>query len=327
MQKDVEGPRAGASTTDTKRVRGESMTAASLGRLACLDAELLNLIVDLLAQPSACALERTSRGLLYAVRLGRTQLIIPTSSGKYGGQIWSAEGLGLLLRRYPMTSRMDVSNADVDIVDTLLDNLALHSDPYFALKKMRVPKETSIAAIVEVEDACGMEIDPPLTRGERILMCLGHAVLDWSDERRTVLLKVYSEDVMPLQKRERVVAYICDICGEYNFSPLTSYNAVIYFDRYMATRGVRPIERDEAELIALTCVLISAKFIERRVPMIDSLYETAAKKHPRTDFIAAEMLTLDMLEWQLHVSTPPALFKDTVPPEVGFGSSSDLRVR
>ena len=132
------------------------------------------------------------------------------------------------------------------------------------------------------------------------------------DELKAVLRMVYTEKVLTLQQRDCVVQYICEVCSDYRLTPLTSYNAMIYFDRYMAARGVRAIERTEAELISLTCVLIAAKFIERRSPGIDDLCAVAAKVHPRTDFTAAEMLTLELLQWQLHVVTPHSLLKDAV---------------
>lgn len=40
-----------------------------------------------------------------------------------------------------------------------------------------------------------------------------------------------------------------------------------YFDRYLGSRGPKPIERNEAELISLTCVLLAAKFVERQSPV------------------------------------------------------------
>ena len=132
------------------------------------------------------------------------------------------------------------------------------------------------------------------------------------EELTAVLRKVYTEKVLTLQQRDCVVQYISEVCSDYRLSPLTSYNAMMYFDRYMGARGVRAIERTEAELISLTCVLIAAKFIERRSPGIDDLCEVAAKVHPRTDFTAAEILTLEMLRWELHVLTPHSLLKDVV---------------
>ena len=79
------------------------------------------------------------------------------------------------------------------------------------------------------------------------------------EELQKVLQAVYSESVLSLRQRDCVVQYICEVCTDYRLTPLTSYTAMIYFDRYMAARGVRAIDRTEAELISLTCVLIAAK--------------------------------------------------------------------
>ena len=40
-----------------------------------------------------------------------------------------------------------------------------------------------------------------------------------------------------------------------------------YFDRYLVARGPTSIERNEAELVSLTCVLLAAKFVERQSPV------------------------------------------------------------
>lgn len=40
-----------------------------------------------------------------------------------------------------------------------------------------------------------------------------------------------------------------------------------YFDRYLAARGRVAIERDQAELISLTCVMLAAKFVDRQSPV------------------------------------------------------------
>ena len=57
------------------------------------------------------------------------------------------------------------------------------------------------------------------------------------------------------------------MCDDYSLSPQTAWTAVHYFDRYLAARGQAPIERDEAELISLTCVFLAAKFFERQSPV------------------------------------------------------------
>ena len=60
---------------------------------------------------------------------------------------------------------------------------------------------------------------------------------------------------------------ISQVCDDYRLSTQTAWTAVHYFDRYLAARGPVAIERDEAELISLTCVFLAAKFIERQSPV------------------------------------------------------------
>ena len=58
------------------------------------------------------------------------------------------------------------------------------------------------------------------------------------------------------------------MCDDYRLSTQTAWTSVHYFDRYLASRGKMPIERDEAELISLTCVFVAAKFGERQSPVV-----------------------------------------------------------
>ena len=57
------------------------------------------------------------------------------------------------------------------------------------------------------------------------------------------------------------------MCEDYRLSTQTAWTAMHYFDRYLISRGPKPIERNEAELISLTCVLLAAKFVERQSPV------------------------------------------------------------
>ena len=67
------------------------------------------------------------------------------------------------------------------------------------------------------------------------------------------------------------------VCDDYSLSPQTAWTAVHYFDRYLAARGQSPIERDEAELISLTCVFLAAKFFERQSPVRRRPRDTPAR--------------------------------------------------
>ena len=57
------------------------------------------------------------------------------------------------------------------------------------------------------------------------------------------------------------------VCDDYRLTSQTAWTAVHYFDRYLAARGAVPIERDEAELVSLTCVFVAAKYVERQSPV------------------------------------------------------------
>lgn len=110
--------------------------------------------------------------------------------------------------------------------------------------------------------------------------------------------------VLTFRQRDCVVQYIGVVCEDYELSTQTAWTAMNYFDRYLSARGSVPIERNEAELISLTCVLLAAKFIENRSPAISDLVSVAANSYPKADFTAAELLVLELLAWQLHTVTP-----------------------
>ena len=157
-----------------------------MDRFATLDAPLLGLIFDTFGQSTASVLELTCQGLKDTVRANRSKLIIPTSKATYDlqtrkmthtypnvKQVWSADGLRMLLERYPMTQFMDAATVEGDGFDELL--MGARSFPT-ALKKMRVPeKSTSIPLRAMVEEVCGIEMDPPLTNDMSVLVQLGKA--------------------------------------------------------------------------------------------------------------------------------------------------------
>ena len=58
----------------------------------------------------------------------------------------------------------------------------------------------------------------------------------------------------------RAALSFLQVCDDYRLSTQTAWTAVHYFDRYMSARGNTPIDRDEAELISLTCVFLAAKY-------------------------------------------------------------------
>ena len=113
--------------------------------------------------------------------------------------------------------------------------------------------------------------------------------------------------VLTYRQRDCVVQYVCEVCDDYRLSTQTAWTAMSYFDRYLGSRGPAPIERNEAELISLTCILLAAKLLERQSPGISDLCAVAANAHPRADFPAAELLILETLSWRLHVVAPHSI--------------------
>jgi hypothetical protein len=117
-----------------------------------------------------------------------------------------------------------------------------------------------------------------------------------------LVYKVEGKAVLTFRQRDCVVQYVCEVrapssshmgiaalalrdsigaershnapsvpysqvCDDYRLSHQTAWAAMYYFDRYLCHRGTRAIDRKEAELISLTCILIAAKFFENQSPV------------------------------------------------------------
>ncbi len=93
------------------------------------------------------------------------------------------------------------------------------------------------------------------------------------------------------------------MCEEFGLQSQTAGLAVTYIDRYFSC-----VPRDSCvgvELAAISCILISAKFLQFRVPAIIDIC-TLGRPEPRTrvELKKAELRVLSVLGWDLHALTP-----------------------
>lgn len=77
--------------------------------------------------------------------------------------------------------------------------------------------------------------------------------------------------------------------------------AMCYFDRFLSAV---PVDKAEVQLVAVACVLVAAKFGERRMPALADLEFVCQGKYNADDIRRAECDVIKKLNWQLHAVTP-----------------------
>ena len=90
----------------------------------------------------------------------------------------------------------------------------------------------------------------------------------------------------------------------------TSSMACNYFDRYiLEALRAGPVSHHQMQMIATTCVLISAKFIDRKLPPLSELVKVHNQTATAEQFAALERVIVVALEWNLHVLLPQSFLE------------------
>ena len=100
------------------------------------------------------------------------------------------------------------------------------------------------------------------------------------------------------------------MCDELKLQTITSGLAVTYFDRYAAKAHGMP--RDDIEVTALICIHIATKFVETKVLHLSELGNVSAQAHPKGKLKETELQVLQVVDWQLQLSTPHAFLQQLV---------------
>jgi len=111
-----------------------------------------------------------------------------------------------------------------------------------------------------------------------------------------------SSGTMNRGQREHVVQFITEVCEDYGFAGQTAWTAVNYFDRYLAAATETP--KRKVELISLSCLLVSSKFLECRSPSLEDLCTLSQNRLTKEDFMRSELMILTKVDWQLAVPSP-----------------------
>lgn len=103
-------------------------------------------------------------------------------------------------------------------------------------------------------------------------------------------------------EREDVVHYILQVGENFGMSQHTTWTAMYYFDRVMLAQDSTSLMH--VEQLALTCLLIAAKFIECESPMLDDLCHLSQRNISRNMLKHIELEVLGLLSWNLQVPSP-----------------------
>lgn len=124
------------------------------------------------------------------------------------------------------------------------------------------------------------------------------------------------------RSRRRVVQYLFDVVGDFGLRNTTWFLAVNYFDRYAAASYLRcgcdgaarvepVVGSKRSQLVASTCLLIAAKFADRKLPPLSQLVLLHDDGTCADDFVQMELSILRVLNYGLRV-TPPCDFVEVL---------------
>lgn len=102
--------------------------------------------------------------------------------------------------------------------------------------------------------------------------------------------------------RERIVEYILQVGNDFGLSKHTTWTTIYYFDRVMLKLDSHSLMTWEQ--LALTCLLIAAKFIECESPGLDQLCRIIQPGISRNMLKHFELEVLGLLSWNLQVPAP-----------------------
>lgn len=119
-----------------------------------------------------------------------------------------------------------------------------------------------------------------------------------------------SSSLISERQREVVVKYINELAEDFELCVQTGTLACNYFDRYAAMLSasghMHTADKRFIQMIASTCLLIAAKFSDRKLPPLSELVKVHHGKVLADEFAALELRILQALRWKLHVPLPHA---------------------
>lgn len=117
-----------------------------------------------------------------------------------------------------------------------------------------------------------------------------------------------NKDRITAVQRKAVVKYLNNLAADFEFCIQTASLAVVLFDRFLATKYARCSNHDdvakECQVISSTCLLLAAKFSDRKLPPLSELEKVHAHSVSASRFAAMELHILETLGWRLSAVLP-----------------------
>jgi len=114
------------------------------------------------------------------------------------------------------------------------------------------------------------------------------------------------------QVRRPVVDWMCELCEVLKFQEETTHHAICLFDQFFSQQQ-NAVEVKNCfnghsfaqivQLIASTCILVSAKTLEKTYPAVDKLISIIQSPFLYDHFIHMEQKILETLDWNMNFTT------------------------
>ena len=128
-----------------------------------------------------------------------------------------------------------------------------------------------------------------------------------AEEKMIKLCKIASKNQTILDKELRleILLWMMKTCEEFAFKRDTYHNSCYYFDMYLINNygGKKAYDKNELELIGVTCIIISAKIEEIQLPRLKEYVELLSKNYTIASIIEMEKKICSSLSWKLIIIT------------------------
>jgi hypothetical protein len=123
--------------------------------------------------------------------------------------------------------------------------------------------------------------------------------------------RLFNPDAFYVESREMFVDWMCDLSDRLRVQPETFHHSVNIFDAYLQRSDIKQhlagIKHFQGQprpnvitLIGLTCVFISAKYLEKTYPGINQLLNFIGIPYNYDQFVTQEADILNTLDWRLQ---------------------------
>ncbi|XP_022749144.1 cyclin-D4-1-like [Durio zibethinus] len=105
--------------------------------------------------------------------------------------------------------------------------------------------------------------------------------------------------------RQDSINWILKVHASYNFSPVTAFLSVNYFDRFLSSHCLPQANGWPFQLLSVACLSLAAKMVEPQVPLLLELqlFEPRFVFEPKT-IQRMELRVMAILNWRLRSVTP-----------------------